>query len=154
MIIRDTKLKGLRGFIDRIRNMGKEKVLVGVPSSANSMHEGGTINMATLAAVHEFGSPSRGIPERSFLRSAVLEHKADIKNFIMEGTQAYLQQKKDIDLAFYNKIGLFAANLVKDKILKGPFVPLSATTIERKGSSKPLIDTGALRQSITWTVRK
>lgn len=154
MIIKDTNLKGLRNLIDNIRNAGKEKVLVGVPASKNSQHGTDGINMATLAAVHEFGSPSRGIPERSFLRSAIIEGRQDISNLVAQGVQVYIRQGKEIDLMFYDRIGLFASNLVKDKIVKGPFKPLSDETVKRKGSSKPLIDTGALRQSITWEVRK
>lgn len=109
--------------------------------------------MATLAAVHEFGAPSKGIPERSFLRSAIIEGSQQINDIVAEGVKAYARQQKQVDLMFYNNIGLFASNLVKEKIVKGPFRPLSEATINRKGSSKPLIDTGALRQSISWEVR-
>ena len=153
MILKDTNLKGLRGLINNIRQMGKDKVFVGVPASSNTLHDGG-INMATLAAVHEFGSISRNIPERSFLRSAIIEGKGKINDTVAQGVQAYLSQGKQIDLMFYDRIGLFASNLVKDKIVRGPFVPLAPATIKRKKSSKPLIDTGQLRQSITWIVRK
>ncbi len=154
MIIRNTGLKGLRDLISGIRSMGQSKVYVGVPSATNAPHDGGGINMATLAAVHEFGAPSRGIPERSFLRSAIIEGDQKIKDIVAEGVKAYTRQQKKVDLMFYNNIGLFASNLVKEKIVKGPFKPLSDATIKLKGSSKPLIDTGALRQSISWEVRK
>lgn len=152
-IIRDTKLSGLRGFIDRLRNFNKYKVYVGVPSTTNRPHEGG-INMAGLLAVHEFGVPKKNIPERSTLRAAIIENRQELTNIIAQGTRVYNEQNKKLDLVFYDKIGLFASNLVKDKFVKGPFVPLKPTTIKRKGSTKPLIDTGALRQSITWVARK
>lgn len=152
-IIKDTKMSGLRGFIDRLKNFNKEKVYVGVPSEANRPHEGG-ISMAGLLAVHEFGVPKKNIPERSTLRSAIMENRQELVNLTAEGVRFYNQQNKKLDLQFYNKIGLFASNLVKDKFVKGPFIPLKTATIKRKGSSKPLIDTGELRQSITWVVRK
>lgn len=153
MIIRDTNLSGLRGLIDTLRNMNREKVMVGVPASSNTMHDG-EINMATLAAVHEFGAPSRGIPERSFLRSAIIEGADKIADETAKGLRFYMQQGKEVDLVFYNRMGMFAANLVKAKMVNGPFTPLKDRTIERKGSSKPLIDTGALRQAITWVVEE
>lgn len=152
MIIKDTNSKGLNALIKTIREAANAKVLVGVPASKNAPREGG-INMAGLAAVHEFGAPSKGIPDRSFLRSAIIEGQDQISDLVAQGVKSYLNQGKQVDLIFYDRIGLFASNLVKDKIAKGPFKPLKDATVKRKGSSKPLIDTGALRQSITWEVR-
>lgn len=152
MIIKDTNLKGLNTLIKTIREAANAKVLVGVPASKNAPREGG-INMAGLAAVHEFGAPSKGIPERSFLRSAIIESQGQISDLVAQGIRSYLNQGKQVDLMFYDRIGLFASNLVKDKIAKGPFKPLKDATIKRKGSSLPLVDTGALRQSISWEVR-
>lgn len=149
-ILKDTKLSGLRGFIDRIRDIGKPKVLVGVPASENRPHDAGGISMAGLAAVHELGI---GVPDRSYLRSAILEGRGELTATIAQGTVAYSRQNKKLDANFYNNIGLFGSNLVKAKIAKGPFTPLHPETIKRKGSSLPLVDTGALRQSITWVVR-
>ena len=52
------------------------------------------------------------------------------------------------------KFGNFVEGLVKDKIVNGPFVPNSPATIKRKGSSRPLIDTGHLRQSVRYRIRQ
>lgn len=46
-------------------------------------------------------------------------------------------------------IGELYTDQIKDKILKGPFKPLSDITIHRKGSSRPLIDTAQMRNSVT-----
>lgn len=153
MIVRNTRLAGLNRLLQGIQNAAKAEVLVGVPASENRPHEGSGITMAQLASIHEFGAPSAGIPERSFLRSAIIEGQEGISNLISQGVSVYLRDGKQIDLQFYDRIGLYASNLVKDKIVRGPFVPLKEATIERKGSSKPLVDTGALRQSITWVTR-
>ncbi|MDF7681191.1 hypothetical protein PT300_11600 [Enterobacteriaceae bacterium ESL0689] len=45
------------------------------------------------------------------------------------------------------------AGEVKRKIQSGIAPPLDPKTIARKGSSRPLIDTGNLLQSITYEVR-
>ena len=50
------------------------------------------------------------------------------------------------------KIGQLAAGDVKRIIAAGGFVENAAETILRKGSSKPLINTGQLRQSVTYQV--
>lgn len=154
-IIRDTKLEGLKTLIASLKSANAHEVYVGVPASKNTQHQGGPINMATLAAVHEFGAPSRGIPERSFLRKAIIEGQGKIVDLVGQGVKAYLRDGKEIDLQFYDRIGLFASNLVKDKILRGPFKPLADATVARRrlNSSVPLNDTGALRQSISWEVK-
>ena len=71
MIIRTEHNGGLKGFLERFREIGKPKVYIGVPASKNGMHEGG-INMATLLAIHVLGAPSRGIHQRDPLRPPLI----------------------------------------------------------------------------------
>lgn len=54
----------------------------------------------------------------------------------------------------YEKIGLQASSDVKDYIASGSFTPLKQKTIDRKGSSKPLMDTAEMMNSIGYEVRK
>jgi hypothetical protein len=44
------------------------------------------------------------------------------------------------------------ASRVKVKILDGDFEPNAPSTIAKKGSSHPLIDTGQEKNSVTWEV--
>jgi len=68
MIIRNTNGKGLARLITYLKELNKERVYVGVPRSSNGIR-----GNAMIAMVHEFGSMANNIPERSFLRSTVLE---------------------------------------------------------------------------------
>lgn len=43
---------------------------------------------------------------------------------------------------------------VKKRIITGPFVPNAPTTIAKKGSDKPLIDTGQLLDAIDYKMHK
>ena len=43
---------------------------------------------------------------------------------------------------------------VQKEIVDGSFEPNAESTIKKKGSDKPLIDTGTMRQSVTYVVRK
>ena len=52
----------------------------------------------------------------------------------------------------FAKIGLKFEGMVKRKFRTGPFKPLKPSTIRRKGSSRPMIDTGRLRNSITHRI--
>lgn len=51
-------------------------------------------------------------------------------------------------------IGIFQKDLIQDKIEEGDFTPNAESTIRKKGSSKPLIDTGRMRQSVNYWIRQ
>ena len=151
MIIRTEHNGGLKGFLERFREIGKPKVYIGVPASKNGMHEGG-INMATLLAIHVLGAPSRGIPQRDPLRPPLIANAQRYSDLLALGLKNALSNGTDPKIV-YEKIGIVATNDVKDYFITGNFKPLNQKTIDRKGSSKPLISTGELRNSITYEVR-
>jgi phage gpG-like protein len=99
--------------------------------------------------VHEFGSPERGIPERPFLRTTIQANKGKYVQLNRKNLVAVLNKTMTVEQAL-GQLGAVAAGDVQAQIASGGFAPLKAATIKRKGSSKPLIDTGQLRQSITW----
>ena len=51
------------------------------------------------------------------------------------------------------KVGLFGEKCIQEAITDGTYEPNAASTKRRKRSSKPLIDTGKLRQSVASVVR-
>jgi hypothetical protein len=57
--------------------------------------------------------------------------------------------KLDADTAI-RRIGEFGQSGVKSYIRNGDFTPNADSTIAKKGSSKPLIDDGILRNSIRY----
>lgn len=152
MIIRTEHNGGLKGFLERFKEIGKPKVYIGVPASKNGMHEGG-INMATLLALHVLGAPSRGIPQRDPLRPPLIANAQRYSDLLALGLKNALSDGTDPKLV-YEKIGIVATNDVYDYFVTGNFKPLSEKTIKAKGSSKPLIDTEELRGSITYEVRQ
>lgn len=151
MIIRNSHNGGIAGLIQRMREIGKPKVYIGVPSSKNSIHKGG-INMATLLAVHTLGAPTKGIPARDALRPPLIRNSSRYTDLLAQGLRNSLTNGTDPKIV-YEKIGLVASNDVKDYFVSGSFKPLDQKTIDRKGSSKPLIDTEELRGAITYEVR-
>ena len=151
MIIQTEHNGGLKGFLERFREIGKPKVYIGVPTSKNGMHEGG-INMATLLALHVLGAPSRGIPQRDPLRPPLIANAQRYSDLLALGLKNALANGTDPKLV-YEKIGIVATNDVKDYFITGNFKALSEKTIKAKGSSKPLVDTGELRNSISYEVR-
>ena len=89
------------------------------------------------------------IPERSFLRTGHDENADKVlKNASMALGQV-IDGKMSID-TFLDSCGQMLADKIKLHIrdLKSP--PDHPYTIEQKGSSNPLVDTGGLIESITW----
>ncbi|CAQ85199.1 MULTISPECIES: phage virion morphogenesis protein [Photorhabdus] len=142
---------GLKALEARIRALGKKKVVVGVPASKNSRNEESSVSNTVVAAAQEFGVPGH-IPERSFLRSTLRENKESAVKFLASKLKEAIVSGDGLNTPF-ELLGEKMAGEVKRKIQSGISPPLAPETITRKGSSKPLIDTGQLLQSITYEVR-
>lgn len=103
------------------------------------------ITVAQVARDNEFGVPSKKIPKRSFLRSVFKEKRREINKIAQD---VLLKDPSK----FYDTLGTYLVGQIVRKINSGEFKSNSEFTIERKGSSKPLIDTGQLRNSLTYKV--
>jgi len=136
--------------LDLVRRMegGHDKVYIGVPVGA-APEENGT-PMAVVAAAHEFGAPSRGIPERSFLRVSLTMNAEKYVNF----NRALMPRIINGQIGFEQALGLLGEMAKGDvqRFIATNTYQLKPATIKRKGSSKALIDTGNMRQSITWVL--
>jgi hypothetical protein len=111
------------------------------------------MTLAQLGVIHEYGAPAAGIPERPFLFSAISEGKEQINQLnasVLAEVQLGTISKQDA----LGQLGNLGVRLVQEKIRHGEFTPLKPATIERKGSSKPLVDTGQLAQSVAFEVER
>lgn len=153
-----TKIRyNLEGLEDLQRQVGKQYVTrVGVlaPKMARTPspgHPKQTYDNAEIGAVHEFGSISRKIPARSFLRWP-LAFKGDELTKRVGGSLAVKDAVEKMDIKrVFALIGIFAEQIVDEAFQTGGWGQWPANkpeTIARKGSDKPLIDEGQLRRSI------
>jgi phage gpG-like protein len=111
-------------------------------------------SMVDLAIVHEFGSKDGRIPARSFM-SSTCDAKQKYHSDIMAKLQdKYISGKLTIKKALMQLGEIVSKNMVQT-INQGVEPGLAESTIQRrkKKSSKPLIDTGRLKGSITHEVR-
>lgn len=156
-VVKDDVAKLMESIRD-LANVGD--VLVGIPATENA-REDSPIGNAAIGYINEFGSPAQGIPARPFLSVGVDAIKDKAAAIIGKGTAEALTSfdHSRITVA-QNKAGLLAQNSVRAAITSGDgFEPLAASTIaarKRRGvtRTKPLIDTGSLRTSITYVIRK
>lgn len=138
---------GVEGLLKRVRTPGT--VDVGIIDAGP--HPSGDLNVASIGFAHEFGTAI--IPERSFMRSTTKEKKKEIVKLqgkLLKKVQSgEMSTEKALGL-----VGAFVAGLMSKKIVDIKSPANSPTTIVRKGSSNPLVDTGQLKNSITWEVNK
>lgn len=138
----------------KIGKLANKTVRVGVLASKGGHEERDGITMIELAAIHELGSPAAGIPERSFIRSTLTKHPSRVKQTQVSAKLAkkIIAGKMNIDQAL-NVLGLWAATQVKKGITTEDIPPpLKQSTIDAKGSTKPLVDTGRLLNAIQHEV--
>lgn len=101
--------------------------------------------VATVAAWNEFGN--KRVPERPFFRNAIHEMKEEIPKILKSRLDAKDPVVTEQTAAL---LGAYATGEIQKSItdLKQP--PNADSTIKRKGSENPLMDTGFMRQSVTW----
>ncbi|MDE2403053.1 MAG: hypothetical protein KGL90_15460 [Burkholderiales bacterium] len=133
-------------------------VLVGVPAQSTD-RDGGPINNATLAYIHENGSPKANIPARPFLVPGVKSVQDKVTSRLKKAADAALDGKPKLIDQQLHAAGLIAESSVKNTINAGIDPALADSTIaarNRRGrtGTVPLIDTGKLRNSITHVIRK
>lgn len=124
---------------------GATSVKVGLPKGSNEYPDGTSVIM--VGTVHEFGSPSRGIPQRSYLRSTVVTKRREYKTLFRKLSKRIVKGSMTAKKAL-SIIGLQVQTDVREKITDIKSPPLKS----RRGN--PLIDTGHLRQSIIFKVGK
>lgn len=146
-----------RALLARAHDLDSGYVKVGVLQGQGAEQlvegeaEGSTITLAELAAIHEYGSPT--IPSRSFIAGTFMIRRANelastCARLCREVVTKGMPAQRALQL-----LGQWAAKEVKSTFTEIDIPPpLAPATIRAKGSSRPLIDTGQLRNSITYAV--
>lgn len=153
--VKDTD-KGYRKAVRALRKAsGTKHVVVGIRSAKGSeVAPGDDINLAGIAAVNEFGSEDGHVPERSFLRATFDAHKADYTKVVEDILPKILDGTSTVDKEL-GRLGLKVTGDVQKTIRAGVDPPNAPSTIKRKrGSTKPLVDTGRLIASVDHEVRE
>lgn len=132
----------LRRELGKMR--GNKFVTVGIHQEAGNVADG-SMTQAQNGALQNYGNDR--IPARPWLIPGVQSATQDIIDVIADGLEGGLTPDQTL-----NQIGAVAAGATQQYITDLQ-TPLNApSTIEKKGSSNPLIDTGSMRASVTWKV--
>ena len=163
----------------RFNDFTEYDLLVGVPNEDAGREETNEINNATLAYIHDNGSPAQNIPERPFMIPGIEAARPRVINVLKNGAKAALKGEKDAAYTALQASGLIAQAAIRKVINDGVPPPLSEETLKgriRNGTSikgaklelknraegqapslssaKPLIATAQLRNSINYVLRK
>ena len=147
------KDRGWKRLMKMLKKVPYAKVGILASGEAGTDH-GGMTNVA-IGAIHEFGAPSRGIPQRSWLVSTFKKKEKELEAF----TKGLVKQIYDVKLTV-NKatalLGEWGAAQVRANIATGPHLKpkLADATKAAKGSSRPLVHEGQLVGSITYEVKE
>jgi hypothetical protein len=138
-----------------MNQLTKSRALVGVTQQKSS-RKGEPVNNAELAYIHTNGSPLQHIPARPIIEPAIEapDNKLAITQEMQGAAGAALDGKQQESKQFMKRAGLTAQNRVRSWFTdsRNNWAPNAPSTIARKGSDKPLIDTGSLRQAMSYAV--
>lgn len=164
---------------EKIARAARTEVLVGIPRST-AMRPGDEISNAEIAYINEHGDPSRRIPPRPFMEPGLQRCRDKVSTVMAEGVQQIAQGGTLRPAA--ERVGLICQASIRGVFVDNDWKPLSPRTImaraqrtvskhkgfadktaraqqselqrelARRAGDRPLIDTGALRQSITYVV--
>lgn len=107
-------------------------------------------DLVDIAMWNELGTVN--IPSRPFMRDSVDKHMDDINHMLTAQKDALLNGATAREVL--ETVGLFMQDLMQTEIEQGDFVANAESTIKKKGSDKPLIDTGTMKNSVHYQIVK
>ena len=134
---------------------------VGFFKNARYPQDRGGLPVATVAAIQEFGDPAAHIPERSFFRTANATYEKKLLRTIV----GFLKRNHKLTIEDVSILASAHQKEIQASIAYGHWAPNAPSTIKQKQrkkgkrqadlpSSKPLIDEGIMRNSVTFVVDK
>lgn len=133
-------------LLEIARMIDQPKTLkVGFMSGA--VYPNGT-SVAMVAAIHNYGAPAAGIPPRPFFSNMIADKSPEWPDAIAGLLKS---TRYDVDETL-KRTGETIAGQLLDSILNGKYAPLKPATIARKGFDQPLVDTGRMKDSITYKI--
>ena len=109
--------------------------------------------LSSIAAVNEYGDGHK-IPSRPFMRQSFQgSNKDKIFSFAMAQGKQLKDGKTDAQ-KILQQMGLKLIDIIQNEIREGGFQENAPYTKKMKNSEQPLIDTGQMRQSVSYVITK
>jgi hypothetical protein len=173
-------MAGSAAILKRIAGLGKLAAYVGVPATSTGQRSKllmdmagkatgrrrskleksakSDINNAELLFIHTNGSPLRKIPARPVLQPAIEAdgNKQAIAAELASSLKASIAGDHALAVKRMRRVALTGQNAARRWFTdsRNAWAPNAPSTIRAKGSDRPLIDTGALRNSIVGIIKE
>lgn len=165
----------------RFSDLSNMELLVGVPEEETDREDSQEPTNAFIAYINDNGSPAMNIPARPFMRPGMEMAKSQVLQKMKAGANGALSGVDSAIMKALMESGLICQRSIRTKINEGIPPPLSDATLqhrmENSGSSvagaagnelarrdvgnrasmalaKPLINTGQLRNSINFVIKR
>lgn len=135
---------GFDNIIRQALKLDGKGVKVGIRRGKGS-HDG--TDMLDIAVYNHFGTAT--IPARPFVSDCAEKNAGQIKEAQKRLVYRVYQGGLSADGALA-QLGAWYVNVQKGHILHGGWTPNAPATVKRKGSNRPLVDTGQLVNTVDW----
>ncbi len=134
-------------YFQQLKKLSELEVRVGF--QGDEKYDDGT-SLAEVAAYNELGTSTS--PARPFMKQSFENHQAELQA-ACDRVNATISSGRSAEQAL-QALGVAVKGLVQEEIVDGDFEPNAESTIKKKGSEQPLIDTGHMRQSVNFVVKR
>jgi len=139
----------LTAAIKNISKIHRTQVTVGVQGTARTTADGeaSPADLVEIGSTLEFGTRDGRIQSRPWLRTALRKNGAKWSRGFRLALSEWAGGNVSGAMTVLRQVGVVAVGDVQAQLRAGPWVTNADSTVERKGSDQPLVDTGQLVQS-------
>lgn len=134
-------------YFQELKKLAELEVVVGY-QEGQTYDDGASLS--EVAAYNEFGSSDT--PARPFMKQSFEKRERELQAACNQVNISL--SNGDTAQHALNVLGVVAKGMVQEEIGSGDFVPNAPSTVRQKKSDQPLIDTGHMRQSVNYVIRK
>lgn len=153
------EVESKQDMLDKFYRMMKEQKFVariGVLGNKDRRTKGVAPSNATIGAVHEYGSPGKNIPQRSFLRMPIetkLQAELDKRKFFTPAMLKKMSEASSLE-PLIEKVAIAAVAVVLQAFDTTGFGNWKPSNMEYKALKQTLVETQQLIKSIDHDVVK
>lgn len=142
-------------FENKIASLREKEVAVGFPANKGmgTPYYPNGASVLEVAVQNNYGVPPH-IPARPFMDISAIRIQKKMKAIVANDVRLMMNGNVSSPDKVMKRWGVIGKSKIQKTITDYAWIPNAPSTIAMKGSSRPLIDTGHMRQSVTYVVRK
>lgn len=138
--------KRFQALTDVVWALGARAIDVGIFKESGE-------EVVTRAIVNNYGAPARNIPQREFMASSMRLGADEINKTAKDVLEVVIKRKATPERGLM-LLALKGQALMRRRIVELDKPPNAPSTIAKKGSDNPLIDTGEMLREVDFRIRR